>query len=67
VGLALRLQNMLERHATFEGGAGPHHLIEDPARVDRAITDHRRQRRAERAGQLASRTSGCGSGRRSDS
>ncbi|HET6148700.1 MAG TPA: hemerythrin domain-containing protein [Polyangia bacterium] len=45
VGLALRLQNMLERHATFEEGVlVPHLLIEDPARVDRLINDHRRQR-----------------------
>jgi hypothetical protein len=45
VALALRLQNMLERHATFEEAVlVPHFLIEDPARVDRMINDHRRQR-----------------------
>jgi hemerythrin HHE cation binding domain-containing protein len=45
VGLALRLQNMLERHATFEEAVlVPHFLVEDPARVDRMINDHRRQR-----------------------
>ena len=45
VGLALRLQNMLERHATFEEGVlVPHFLVEDPARVDRLINEHRRQR-----------------------
>jgi hypothetical protein len=45
VGLALRLQNMLERHATFEEAVlVPHFLIEDPGRVDRLINDHRRQR-----------------------
>jgi hypothetical protein len=45
VGLALRLQNMLERHATFEEAVlVPHFLVEDPARVDRLINDHRRQR-----------------------
>jgi hypothetical protein len=45
VALALRLQHMLERHATFEEAVlVPHFLIEDPARVDRMINDHRRQR-----------------------
>jgi len=45
VGLALRLQNMLERHATFEEAVlVPHFLIVDPARVDRLVNDHRRQR-----------------------
>jgi Mg2+/Co2+ transporter CorC len=45
VGLALRLQNMLEKHATFEEAVlVPHFLIEDPVRVDRLINEHRRQR-----------------------
>ena len=45
VGLALRLQNMLERHFTFEETILlPHFLVEDPARVDRLVNDHRRQR-----------------------
>jgi hypothetical protein len=45
VGLALRLQNMLERHFTFEEAILlPHFLVEDPARVDRLVNDHRRQR-----------------------
>lgn len=45
VGLALRLQHMLERHATFEEAVlVPHFLVEDPGRVDRLINDHRRQR-----------------------
>ena len=45
VGLALRLQNMLERHATFEEAVlVPHFLVVDPTRVDRLINDHRRQR-----------------------
>jgi iron-sulfur cluster repair protein YtfE (RIC family) len=45
VGLALRLQNMLERHFTFEETILlPHFLAEDPARVDRMVNDHRRQR-----------------------
>jgi Hemerythrin HHE cation binding domain len=43
--LALRLQNMLERHATFEEAVlVPHFLAHDPGRVDRLINDHRRQR-----------------------
>jgi Mg2+/Co2+ transporter CorC len=45
VGLALRLQNMLERHFTFEEAILlPHFLIEEPARIDRLVNDHRRQR-----------------------
>jgi hypothetical protein len=45
VGLALRLQNMLERHFNFEETILlPHFLVEDPARVDRLVNDHRRQR-----------------------
>jgi hypothetical protein len=45
VALALRLQHMLERHATFEEAVlVPHFLVVDPSRVDRLINDHRRQR-----------------------
>ena len=45
VALALRLQNMLDRHFAFEESVLiPHFLVEDPARVDHLVDDHRRQR-----------------------
>ncbi len=45
VALALRLQNMLDRHFAFEESVLiPHFLAEDPARVDYLVDEHRRQR-----------------------
>jgi hypothetical protein len=45
VALALRLQNMLDRHFAFEESVLiPHFLAEDPARVDHLVEEHRRQR-----------------------
>jgi hypothetical protein len=45
VALALRLQNMLDRHFAFEESVLiPHFLVEDPARVDHLVDDHRKQR-----------------------
>jgi hypothetical protein len=45
VALALRLQNMLDRHFAFEESVLiPHFLVEDPARVDHLVDEHRRQR-----------------------
>lgn len=45
VALALRLQNMLDRHFAFEESVLiPYFLVEDPARVDHLVDEHRRQR-----------------------
>jgi len=45
VALALRLQNMLDRHFAFEESVLiPHFLVEDPARVDHLVDEHRKQR-----------------------
>ncbi len=45
VALALRLQNMLDRHFAFEESVLiPHFLADDPSRVDHLVDDHRRQR-----------------------
>ncbi len=45
VALALRLQNMLDRHFAFEESVLiPHFLVEDPPRVDHLVDEHRRQR-----------------------
>ena len=45
VALALRLQNMLDRHFAFEESVLiPHFLAEDPARVDHLVDEHRKQR-----------------------
>jgi len=45
VALALRLQNMLDRHFAFEESVLiPHFLADDPARVDHLVDEHRRQR-----------------------
>jgi len=45
VALALRLQNLLDRHFAFEESVLiPHFLVEDPARVDHLVNDHRKQR-----------------------
>ncbi len=45
VALALRLQNMLDRHFAFEESVLiPHFLVVDPTRVDHLVDDHRRQR-----------------------
>jgi hypothetical protein len=45
VALALRLQNMLDRHFAFEESVLiPHFLAEDPTRVDHLVDEHRKQR-----------------------
>ena len=45
VALALRLQNMLDRHFAFEESVLiPHFLVVDPTRIDHLVDDHRRQR-----------------------
>ena len=45
VALALRLQNMLDRHFAFEESVLiPHFLAGDPTRVDHLVDEHRRQR-----------------------
>ena len=53
VALALRLQNMLDRHFAFEESVLiPHFLAEDPARVDHLVDEHRQAaRRAGGAGE----------------
>ncbi len=45
VALALRLQNMLDRHFAFEESVLiPHFLADDPPRVDHLVAEHRQQR-----------------------
>jgi Hemerythrin HHE cation binding domain len=45
VALALRLQNMLDRHFAFEESVLiPHFMVADPSRVDHLVDDHRKQR-----------------------